>query len=250
MKSQWLIPLGVLLAGTALARSQGPRTLGALSPAHAVGYLAPAAAPADGAGPLATPYEPRPGDIVLYDDFNRFFHFCFKLAQTGAPIHTAMVIARADGTPALLDLTGPRVITAKVCIIDLETRFKNYPGVIMVRRIREPLAPQQSRDLTQFAESQSGKSFAIARVLLQATPFCPRTGLRREFFGKTYLTRNRWFCSEMVVAACASAHVLDPNRCCANATYPRDLAFDEALDLSRAYHPPVYWSPAALARAR
>jgi hypothetical protein len=54
----------------------------------------------------------------------------------------------------------------------------------------------------------------------------------------------------MVVAACASAHVLDPNRCCANATLPRDLAFDEALDLSGAYHPPVYWSPAAFARAR
>src|SRR5215471_6934822 len=107
MGSRWMIPLGVLLAGTALARGQGPRTVAGFGPAHTVGYLAPAAAPEEGTGPLITPYEPRPGDIVLYDDFNRFFHFCFKLAQTGAPIHAAMVIARADGTPALLDLTGP-----------------------------------------------------------------------------------------------------------------------------------------------
>jgi hypothetical protein len=250
MKSRWLIPLGVLLAVTALARGQGPRTVAALRPSHTVGYLGTAAPLTDAASPQTAPYEPRPGDIVLYDDFNKFHHFVFKLAHTSSPTHVAMVVARADGTPALLDLTGPRVITAKVCIIDLETRFKNYKGVIMVRRIREPLTPEHSRDLTRFAESESGKSFALGRVMLQATPFCPRTGLRRELFGRTFLTRDRWFCSELVVAGGAAAHVFDPNRCCANATYPRDLAFDETLDLSRAYHPPVFWSPAALARAR
>jgi hypothetical protein len=239
MKLRWLVPLGLLLVVTASARAQIARLGAPVSPLQPVGYLV-----ATPARPQTAPYEPRPGDIVLYDDFNKFYRLIFKLANTSAPTHVAMVIARPDGTPALLELTGPRMITAKVSIVDIEPRLTNYSGAIMVRRIREPLTPKQSHDLTQFAQSESGKSFALGRVMLQATLFCPRNGLRREWFGKTYLSRDRWFCSEMVVAACASAHLLDPNKCCANATYPRDLAYDEALDLSRWYHPPVAWAPA------
>ena len=69
-----------------------------------------------------------------------------------------------------------------------------------------------------------------------------RSGLRRELFGHTYLDRNRWFCSELVVAACAVANIVDGKHCCANATLPRDLAVDQWLDLSASYHPPVRWT--------
>src|SRR5262249_55616863 len=150
-----------------------------------------------------------------YDDFNKFFHFIFKLAHTAPPTHAAIVIAGQDGKPALLELTGPKVITAKVVVMDVETRLRAYPGVVMVRRIRTPLTPEQSRDLTEFAHAQVGKSFALGRVILQATPFCPRTGLRHELFGRTFESRNRWFCSELVVAAGAAAHLYDGKRICA-----------------------------------
>ena len=99
----------------------------------------------------------------------------------------------------------------------------------------------RSQALTQFAETEKGKGFALGRVILQATPFCPR---RQELFATTPSTRLRWFCSEMVVAACTKAKLFDTKTCCANATYPRDLAFDETINLSALYHPAIYWSDA------
>jgi hypothetical protein len=240
MKTRWLAPFGVLLIMTMLASAQSGH-----GPITQVGYLAAVAMPSLNSQPRPSPYEPQPGDIVLYDNFNKLYHLAFKIAKTAPPTHAALVVARPDGTPALLELTGPRMITAKVSIIDVEARLNSYPGVIMVRRLREPLTPEQSHDLTKFAQAETGKSFAFGRVLLQGTPFSPRTGLGRELFGKTHLTRNRWFCSEMVVAGCATARLVDPKTHFANATYPRDLAYDETLDLSPLYHPPVYWTATA-----
>ncbi|MBI1830448.1 MAG: hypothetical protein HYR84_03245 [Planctomycetes bacterium] len=237
MRYRSLSPLGILLIAAVFAQAQGPNS------ASPVGFLAEAASPEAVAPPPSIPFSPRPGDIVLYDEFNRFFQVVYKLANTSGPTHTAIVIARPDGTPALLELTGPRVITAKVVVMDVDTRFKKYPGVVMVRRIRKPLTAEQSRALTDFAQAEVGKSFAIGRVILQGTPFCPRTGLRHELFAKTHLTRNRWFCSELVVAAGTKAGLFNSKVCCSNATYPRDLAFDERIDISALYHPPLYWVP-------
>ncbi len=189
------------------------------------------------------PYNPQPGDLAICDDFNKFRHFVYKIAGTAAPTHICMVIANTDGKPALLELTGPRLITSKVVIMDVEDRFNGYPGDVMVRRLREPLTAEQSRELTDFAYSQAGKGFALGRVILQGTPVNARSGLRRTLFGKTHYDRTRWFCSEMVVAACCKAQIFDPQRMLANATYPRDLAFDETIDLSSIYHPAVMWSP-------
>lgn len=244
MKTRWMVSLGVLVLVAPFTRGQAAR-LGPPAPSMpAVGQLVSRATFLDGTRPKPILYEPQPGDIVLYDDFNKLYHFVFKFANTSAPTHAAMVIAREDGTPALLELTGPKMIFAKVVIMDVETRFRSYPGTIMVRRVRAPLTEEHSKELTHFAQTQSGKSFALGRVLLQATLFSPRHGLRRELFGRTYPTRDRWFCSEMVVAACASAHVLDAKAHCANATYPRDLAYDETVNLAAQYHPPLFWTPA------
>jgi hypothetical protein len=236
MRARWLLPAGVLLLLVTLVNGQPARLGGPIVP---VGFLIPER---ESARP--TPYQPRAGDLVLYDDFNRFYHAVFKLAGTSPPSHVAMVIHRPDGTPALLELTGPVMITAKVAIVDVEPRLSNYPGIVMVRRLKYPLSPDQSERLTQFAQAQSGKSFALGRVVLQGSFFSPRTGLRKELFGKTYLNRNRWFCSELVASACASAWILDAKKTCANATYPRDFAFDEMMDLSSIYHPAVFWNAA------
>jgi hypothetical protein len=103
------------------------------------------------------------------------------------------------------------------------------------------LTPEQSAALTCFALAQEGKKFAVGRLALQITPFRCRLGLRHWLFARTCLDRNRWICSENVVAAATVAGLLDPRVHCANAMYPRDLAYDEHYDLSAAYHEPVLW---------
>jgi len=231
MISHRLAILGALLFTADPAPAQTP------APPAAVGCLA-----SPTPGTAAIPYQPQPGDIVVSDDFNRFYHFVFKFADTAPPTHAAIVFAGVDGKPTLLDLTGPSLFNSKVTLFDIESRLQTYPGVIQVRRLRQPLTPEQSQELTKFAHAQEGKGFAIGRIVLMVTPACPRHGLRQSLFGHTYLDRKRWFCSEMVVAACAKSGLLDARSCRANAIYPRDLAVDERLDLSHLYHPPQTWT--------
>jgi hypothetical protein len=239
MRVRWLICVaGILLCGAACCSGQD-----ATPTRKPTGYLVlPNPDPiVRVSNPPVAPYWPQAGDIVVYDNHNKFFHLMFKIADTKPPTHTAMVIARPDGSPALLELAGPHTMTANVCIMEVEERFKAYPGEVAVRRIRQPLTPEQSRDLTQFATAEEGKRFALWRCILMGTPLCPRTGMRREYFGHTYATRNRWFCSELVVAAGTKAGLFD-GRFPANATVPRDLAVDEKMDISDLFHPPAPWT--------
>lgn len=241
MRACWLVTFAVFF-GVA-GWSQGQQPVAEPAPRRPAGYLVTPTAVVRVSYPAAVqPYWPQPGDILVFDNDNKLFHMMFKIAGTAPPTHAAIVIARADGTPALLEITGPRVATARVMIEDVEERLASYPGPVQVRRIRQPLTPEQSADLTRFGESQVGKRFALWRCLALGTPFCPREGLRREWFGCTPTTRHRWFCSELVIAAGASAHLYEPTAHCANATVPRDLAVDERVDLSQLFHPPVPWS--------
>jgi hypothetical protein len=207
-----------------------------------MGYLIhPSADPSGGAMGVA-PYQPQPGDIILFNEFNRLYDFLFRLAHTSPPTHAGIVIQREDGSPALLDLLGPSVIGAHVAIVDIPPRLSTYPGVMMVRQVRQPLSQGQSAELTRFARAQVGKEFAAKRLALQVTPFRARTGLRRYCFGHTYLDRQRWICSELVVAAACAARILDADAYPANAIYPHDLAYDEWIDLSHRYSSPLPWS--------
>jgi hypothetical protein len=205
------------------------------------GYLA--IPQARGSAFRVVPYRPQPGDVLLYDmpQYTKLFHLC----GSGAPMHAAIVFAKPDGTPAILDITGPQLWLSKVQLLEPGPRLHNYPDRIMVRQPRRPLTPEQSAALTRFALQQDGKSFALGRLLLQGTPFRCRYGLRRLVFGQTYADRSRWICSEMVVAAAASAGLFDLDDYPANAMYPRDLAYDEAYDLSAVFEAPVLWLPQA-----
>ena len=73
----------------------------------------------------------------------------------------------------------------------------------------------------------------------------PRNSLLSSYFGRTVLDRERWFCSELVVAAATAAGVLDEEHYPANLMYPRDLCYDEHFDLSPHYEPPAMWYPRA-----
>jgi hypothetical protein len=238
---RWLVPLAYLLSciPCAFGQTEAASSPSGIAPA---GHLVTNAVDSsEGSRLRVAPYQPQPGDVVLFDDFNPLFHFIYRLALTSPPTHAAIIIAREDGTPAVLDLVGPSVLRARVSVIDIEPRFSSYPGTIMVRRVQQPLTPEQSAELTRFARAQEGKHFAAERVVLQATPFRARVGLRHQCFARTHFDRNRWFCSELVIAAACTAKILDPAQYPANAIYPHDLAYDEWVNLSHRYQPPLPW---------
>jgi len=240
MRFRWLASLGLALILAALGR--GEPVPCPVSPGNQAGYLV---LPVEEARFHldVVPYLPQPGDILLFDDENPIYHFLFTVGGSGPPVHVAIVFAWEDGSPALLDLTGPTVKAAKVSLLQVLPRLQNYHGVIMVRRPRQPLTVQQRTDLRRFAQTQQGKEFAYYRMLLQGTPFCCRTGLRHWLFAGTCMDRTRWLCSELVVAAATAAHLLDSKSFPANSMYPRDLAYDEHYDLSGIYQSPVLWVP-------
>jgi hypothetical protein len=240
------IVLGLLPAAMLLSRSdalaQNPSSCNFAAPVHPyhAGYLH---FPCEQNRFENIHYCPQPGDIILYDCMIALNHFAYRLAGTDAPTHSAIVFEGADHHMELLDLSGPNVIQTKVALPEVDVGLSSYQGKITVRRLRYPLSAEQNAALTEFAVAQEGKHFATFRGLLQLTPFRPRVGLRRLIFGHTYFDRDRWLCSELVVAAAARAGILDPDAYPANAIYPRDLACDDLLDLSESYEPPVEWLP-------
>ncbi len=195
-------------------------------------------------------YKPMPGDLLLFDDHNKIITFMYQMVGTGAPLHAAMIVARPDQTPAILE-AGPNFIP-KVFVVDPLRRMRAYPGTVLIRRPRQPLTQEQSDNLTRFAMAQDGKDYALTRLFMQATPFRPRVGLRKICFGHTCLERKRWTCSELTATACTVIGLLDSRRFPANAMYPRDFCYDDRFDLSSSYAEPLLWTehptPATLER--
>jgi hypothetical protein len=188
-------------------------------------------------------YRPQPGDIVLFNDHCPITAKVYQLAGTDGPVHAAIVVARPDGTLAILEArTNPML---KSHVYDFETRLHEFDGTILVRRLRTPLTDEQKKALADFAMAQDGKWYAYGRLALQATPFRPRNTPFAQLFGGTVLDRESWICSELVVAAAAKAGVWPADTFQANVMYPRDLCYDERYDLSQYYDAPALWSPRA-----
>jgi hypothetical protein len=80
-------------------------------------------------------------------------------------------------------------------------------------------------------------------LILQGTPLRPRSSFLADYFGRTVIDRDRWICSELVVAAAAVAEVWSVDTFPANMMYPRDLCYDERFDLSPYYETPAMWYP-------
>ena len=105
MNLRWLIPLGAILSLNVITsgeelplRSDKENAV----PRTSIGFLHVRDDSVANPSMRTVAYEPQPGDILLYDLHSKFYQIVFKLAKTGSPVHTAMVIARDDGTPALL----------------------------------------------------------------------------------------------------------------------------------------------------
>jgi len=131
----------------------------------------------------------------------------------------------------------------KVFNFELEPRLHKFDGTILVRRLRQPLSEEQERRMADFAQAQEGKRYAIGRLALQGTPFRPRGTLLAPILGRTVVDRDRWICSELVVASLVVAGVFDADDYPANLMYPRDLCYDERFDLSPRFETPAMWYP-------
>lgn len=189
------------------------------------------------------PYRPRPGDILLFNDHSTLTQRIYHCCGTGGPLHVGIVFRKADGSLAVLEAGTNAVM--RVFIFDLDERLHNFYGTILVRTLKRPLSDEQSKQLAEFCFAQEGKPYAIGRLILQGTPFRPRSSFLADYFGRTVIDRDRWICSELVVAAAVVAEVWPLDAFPANMMYPRDLCYDERFDLSPYYEPAAMWYPRA-----
>jgi hypothetical protein len=197
------------------------------------------------------PYMPREGDLVFYDDRSVVWTPLFAMAGTGPPLHMGMVVRKADGSFAVLEAGPDDAVWVK--LLDLGPRLKQFHddfprGTISIRRCKVPLTAERSAALTNFANAQNGKRYAVLRLLAQGTSLRAR-GPLAPMLAKTDLTRDSWMCSELSVACAAVAGLLDGNQIHANATYPRDLVNNEYHDLGATWEGAAEWRPCAKMKA-
>lgn len=216
------------------------RILPSTEPAR-VGYLHTLVAGSDGilrGRPQA--YVPREGDILLYGKHDTVRYFLYSLAGTSSPYHSGMIIRLSDGSLATLEAAP--LESYQVLILPLHDRLLAHPGVVSVRRLKLPLDAEESANLTQFARAQENKGFAFGRMALALTPFRHRGEYRSKLWGTTKLDRDRWFCSELVIASAVVASRIDPETVRASSVYPRDLYLDSPIDFSGIWEKPLRWS--------
>jgi hypothetical protein len=197
----------------------------------------------------AVPYVPQPGDIFLCTGKEGWSKLGHLLAWTAAPQHTGMVVARPDGSLALLEAGPDHQLYCGVHDVVPQLRRCAEHERVWIRRRRVPLTPAQSAALTDFADAVEGRRFASFRLFLQVTPFRTRGPLRTRFVGGPHGLRDSYYCSELVAEACVAAGLLDARTTRPSATYPRDLFFghsvnpwiDKHLDMSE-WEPPARWT--------
>ncbi len=192
-------------------------------------------------------YQPQPGDIMLHMDDNLFWEVTHDLAGAFAPHGSGIVVARSDGSLGILE-AGPNDCM-HVWIMDLLPHLREYEeaGLVWIRRRKTPLTPEQSACLTEWAEKQHGKWFALQRLGVQLTIFRTRGPLRTYFVGKPWGNRISYFCSELVTEALVAAGLIDAATARPSATYPHDLFFDHSynLYLNRHFSLACDWEPPA-----
>jgi hypothetical protein len=201
-------------------------------------------------GPVE-PYFPQPGDIFLATDqvlWNRVGHW---LAGGAGVHHSGIIYQRSDGRMELLE-AGPFNSLRVESVDPVRHMHKHVQNGdrVWIRRRCVPLTPEQSARLTEFAEAQTGKPFAVLRLLGQLTPFRSRGHWRTEYVGHVHGDRRSYFCSELVMECCVAAGLRDPETTRPAATYPRDLFFnhsripylDEHLQLEPDWCPPARWT--------
>ncbi|MBI3408496.1 MAG: hypothetical protein HY040_09100 [Planctomycetes bacterium] len=195
----------------------------------------------------ATAYVPQPGDILLATDPDRFWTITHNLAFAYEPHNSGLVVARPDGSLALLE-AGPND-TLWIGVVDLLPHLREYEakGRVWIRKRRTPLTPEESACLTNFAMRQEGKRFALIRMGGMLTPIRARGPLRTYFLGKPRGERDAYYCAELVMEAIVATGLVDAETSRPGATFPHDLFFDHShnLYLSRRFSLAHGWEPPA-----
>lgn len=203
--------------------------------------LKPCPCPCQGAGYLDQPafaldwqkrgpstvYVPQPGDVMFSTTNIIVYRLGHYATGAGEPTHSALVYRRRDGQTAILEagpFDGLRIET-----LDLPSHLKAYEGRgrVWIRPRSVPLTEEQSWRLTEFAEKQVGKRFALLRLWAQVTPFRARGPIRTAILGKPHgPDRSSFYCAELCIEAFVAAGALDPACARPSATYPSDFFFD------------------------
>ncbi|MFM7148735.1 MAG: hypothetical protein ACKO23_02735 [Gemmataceae bacterium] len=182
------------------------------------------------------------GDILLFQTGGPLKNLGYHLAGSSGVTHSAIVVAHPAGGLALLESPGPRY---PLMFSDLSTRLRYMAGKgkVWIRRRTVPLTAEENARLTAFACSQEDKKFASLRLLKPVICYPSRKHGPREL-PEWQLDRTRWFCSELVAAACISAGLLDRSIVKPRYVDPEDLFSDRFLDLRPCWESPCEWCPA------
>ncbi len=195
-------------------------------------------------------YVPQPGDIYMSTDKSWIINAGHRLALSGQPNHSGIVICLRDGTPAILE-AGP-FNGLKVEVVDLSHdlyKHEERGERVWIRARKTPLDKEQCHELTEWALRQHGKPFAARRMLRQMTPFRTRGPLRTFVMGAPNGERDRYFCAELVMETCVHLGLLASETTRPSATYPEDMFYDRSKNnflnqyftLADGWHPPARW---------
>jgi hypothetical protein len=182
-------------------------------------------------------YCPKAGDIVLFQGRGAIKNFVYALAYSPCATHAGLVVARPDGSLALLEAPGP---IYPVMLSDIPSRLRSSRGRIWIRRLRTPLSPEQLKSLTAFACSQEGKPYDTIGVLIPPFGHPIRKWTRKELTIEQ-MDPPRWFCSSIVVVAAAVCGLIDPCTIRPRFTDPQDLKTDRCLKLLDRWESPEVW---------
>lgn len=197
----------------------------------------------------ACPYVPQPGDVMLATDPNWFWRVTHDIAGAGEPHNSAIIVQRRDGRICVLEAGPNDCIWVKM--EDMLPHLKEYTakGPVWIRKRKVPLTPEQNALLTEWAEKQEGKRFALGRLLILITPFRDRGPIRTEFLGKPHGDRSSFYCCELVLESCVAAGLIERETARPSASFPHDLFFDHStnpyinrhLPLVHDWEPPARW---------
>jgi hypothetical protein len=162
-----------------------------------------------------------------------------------------IVVRRPGGRLAVLEAGPDDTVRVELCCLlpRLYQFQRDFNGYITIRRCKRKLDRFRSAALTQFAEAQNGKRYAVLRLLAQGTPLNSR-GALGPWLGKTHTDRDAWICSELAAAAASVVGLIDPSAVHTNAVYPRDLVDNERFDLSTGWYDAALWRPSRRAGCR
>jgi hypothetical protein len=176
----------------------------------------------------------RSGDLILFKTGNVVSNLLCHLVLCGGVTHTGIVVARPDGGLVLLETP---TVGARVALSDIGPRLESYKGTVWVRRRCAALTPEQSHQLTAFAWTQAGKKYDYLGLFLMPVQLPVRIFCKRCPDPKAEQP-SRWFCSSLVLAACAEAGLVDPCKVRPDGAAPVDFKLDLFLDLSHGWHTP------------